>query len=110
MILKPEINMHNATSLLEYLKVLDVFLQNHIFTEIVMNKPHEVITQSHEGWTYHNMPLVDYDYCFNLAKLIASYSKQKLDAKGADCNTPCNKTEAYVDNDTATFKHTNNLT
>jgi type IV secretion system protein VirB11 len=81
MILNPEINNHNATSLLEYLKTLDVFLQNHIFTEIVMNKPHEVITQSHEGWTYHDMPLVDYDYCFNLAKLIASYSKQKLDAQ-----------------------------
>ena len=79
MILKPEINTHNATSLLEYLKVLDVFLKNDSFTEIVINQPHEVITQAHDGWIYHQMPLVDYEYCFNLAKLIASYSKQKLD-------------------------------
>jgi type IV secretion system protein VirB11 len=79
MILKSEINTHNATSLLEYLKILDVFLHNHDYTEIVINQPYEVITQSHEGWTYHDMPLVDYEYCFNLAKLIASYSKQKLD-------------------------------
>lgn len=77
--LKSQSNPPNATSLLEYLKVLDIFLHNHDYTEIVINHPHEVITQSHHGWIYHQMPLVDYDYCFNLAKLIASYSKQKLD-------------------------------
>jgi type IV secretion system protein VirB11 len=81
MILNLEINNHNATSLLEYLKILDPFLKNDSYTEIVINQPYEVITQTHEGWTYHDMPLVDYEYCFNLAKLIASYSKQKLDAQ-----------------------------
>lgn len=70
-----------AVSLLEYLAVLRPFLDNSDNTEIVVNKPGEVITESSEGWTYYSVPELDYSCCMRLAKLTATYSGQSLDAR-----------------------------
>lgn len=78
---KSEINPDYATSLLAYLHHLEPFLSNPDYTEIVINQPHEVITETAEGWIYHHMAEIDYAYCFNLAQLIASDTKQRLDAQ-----------------------------
>ncbi|HCG6545383.1 TPA: P-type DNA transfer ATPase VirB11 [Vibrio parahaemolyticus] len=73
---------HNkATSLLEYLSVLQPFLDDPDNTEIVINKPGEVITESRKGWTYFDVPELTFSKCFNLAKLTATYSGQSLDER-----------------------------
>ncbi|KOY43832.1 MULTISPECIES: P-type DNA transfer ATPase VirB11 [Vibrio harveyi group] len=73
---------HNkATSLLEYLSVLQPFLDDPDNTEIVINKPGEVITESRKGWTYHDVPDLTFDKCVRLAKLTATYSGQSLDER-----------------------------
>lgn len=68
-----------AVSLLEYLRVLQPFLEDAENTEIVVNKPGEVITESRKGWTFHDVPELDYSCCDRLAKLTATYSGQSLD-------------------------------
>ena len=69
----------NPVSLLENLQIIKPFLENTDNTEIVINKPGEVITESSEGWKYHNVPELDYRVCMDLAKLTATYTKQSLD-------------------------------
>lgn len=68
-----------ASSLLEYLKVLQPFLDDAENTEIVINKPQQVITESVDGWKYFDVPELTAAHCQNLAKLMATYSGQKLD-------------------------------
>lgn len=74
-------NDSRATSLLEYLKVLQPFLEDSENTEIVVNKPGEVITESRKGWTFYDVPALDFACCERLAKLTATYSQQSLDAR-----------------------------
>lgn len=70
-----------AVSLLEYLRVLQPYLDDADNTEIVVNKPGEVITESRKGWTYYDVPKLDLACCERLAKLTATYSGQSLDEK-----------------------------
>jgi type IV secretion system protein VirB11 len=72
------INSH-ATSLLEYLRVLQPFLDNSENTEIVINKPGQVLTESRAGWTRHDVPDLTFSVCKQIAKLTATWSKQSLD-------------------------------
>lgn len=75
-----EHNDHNAVSLLAYLQVLQPFLEDTDNTEIVINKPGQVITESPTGWTYYEVPELTLAACERIAKLTATYSKQSLDA------------------------------
>ena len=70
-----------AISLLEYLKVLRPFLDDPANTEIVINKPYEVITESRAGWNYHLVEGLSLEACENIAKLTATYSGQSLDER-----------------------------
>ncbi|WP_198266671.1 P-type DNA transfer ATPase VirB11 [sulfur-oxidizing endosymbiont of Gigantopelta aegis] len=68
-------------SLVENLKILDHFLSDKENTEIVINKPHEVITESRNGWKYHHVPDLNFNKCMDIAKLTATYTKQSLDER-----------------------------
>ncbi|GGO83769.1 P-type DNA transfer ATPase VirB11 [Marinobacterium nitratireducens] len=70
-----------GVSLLEYLSALQPFLDDVDNTEIVVNKPGEVITESRNGWTYHPVAALDLACCERLAKLVATYSGQSLEAR-----------------------------
>lgn len=70
---------NSAGPLLEYLAVLRPFLDDPQNTEICINKPGEVLTEGRRGWTIHNTPEMTFDRCLQLAKLIATFSQQKLD-------------------------------
>jgi type IV secretion system protein VirB11 len=73
------INSSQATSLLEYLRVLQPFLENHENTEIVINKPGQILTESRAGWACHDVPDLTFTVCKQIAKLTATWSKQSLD-------------------------------
>lgn len=57
---------------------LKPFLSNLDNTEIVVNKPGEVITLSKGQWRYHVVPELTYSKCLDIAKLAATFSKQKI--------------------------------
>ena len=69
-----------AIALFEHLKLLTPYLQQNCVTELVINKPNELITESQQGWQQYQDESITLEYCQRLAKLIATYSGQKLDA------------------------------
>ncbi len=74
------INDCRAIALVEHLKLLQRFLSIKGVTEVVINRPHEIQVETHQGWNVHPAPDVSFEYCQRLAKLIATYSGQKLDS------------------------------
>lgn len=70
-----------AVSLLQYLNCLEPFLNNKENTEIIINKPKEVITESKGQWHYFHVPELTFETCLHIAKLTATFTKQSLDAK-----------------------------
>lgn len=70
-----------GSSLLEYLRVLQPFLNEDGVTEVVVNKPGEVITEGRKGWQFHNVPKLDFAACADISKLTATYSGQSFDER-----------------------------
>ncbi|WP_419616904.1 P-type DNA transfer ATPase VirB11, partial [Thiolapillus sp.] len=75
------LNLQTDTSgpLRENLQILSAFLDNAENTEICINAPGVVFTESRKGWKRHELPELTLEKCRHLAKYIASYSGQKLD-------------------------------
>ena len=73
-------NDGRSLALMAYLKMLDKFLTMKSVTEIVINQPKQVMTETAQGWQQHTVDALNFDYCQHLAKLIATYSGQKLDS------------------------------
>ncbi|MBM7070611.1 P-type DNA transfer ATPase VirB11 [Shewanella sp. 202IG2-18] len=69
-----------AVALLEHLKLLTPLLAQDGVTELVINQPCQVLTESAQGWQQVTDDAITLEYCQRLAKLIATYSGQKLDA------------------------------
>lgn len=65
-------------ALVEYLRILKPFFDENDNTEIVINKPGEVITESVHGWQHHDLPKLTYEACYDIAKLTATFSGQSL--------------------------------
>ncbi len=74
------INDCRAIALIEHLKQLQRFILMNGVTEVVINHPQEIQVETHQGWSIHPAPNISFEYCQRLAKLIATYSGQKLDA------------------------------
>ena len=76
MILK---QFNNGAVLLENLKIIQPFLDDDRNTEIIINRPGELITES-DKWTFHALSELTLERCMDIATLIASYSRQRLDS------------------------------
>lgn len=76
-----ELGPDNSLALRQFLRPLDKFFKDDNITEICINRPREVWTETDSGWTRHELPNFDFNQCKQLATLIATYSKQKVDAQ-----------------------------
>ncbi|RLV57910.1 P-type DNA transfer ATPase VirB11 [Parashewanella curva] len=74
------IEPNRAVALYEHLNVLNIYLYPPQITEVVINKPLQVLTERESGWKQHKVKSLTLEYCKRLSKLIATYSGQKLDA------------------------------
>jgi type IV secretion system protein VirB11 len=64
----------NADTTLRYrLKPLERFLQDESVTEIAVNRPGEIWTESHGGWMKHDAPNMTYDDALRLGTAAASF-------------------------------------
>ena len=63
------------------LKPLQPFLDDPQWTEICINRPQEVFTENRQGWVQHVVPEITQQWCLALAKLIANYNAQTIDAQ-----------------------------
>lgn len=71
---------HELTTLELHLGPLRAFLDDRTLTEIVINRPGQVMTEGPNGWTSHEVSDVSFQWCHELAKLIANDTKQSIDA------------------------------
>jgi len=68
-------------ALLEYMAPLQPFLSDPDVTEICVNRPGELFTESRHGWRRYDCPGMNYFTCEQLGQLTANFSSQKLDAE-----------------------------
>lgn len=69
---------NDAAALRQYLSPLRAFLDDSSVTEICINRPGEVFTESFKGWRRHECQALDFLHCKQLATLTATYSKQRI--------------------------------
>lgn len=67
------------TSLQLKLRVLRPILDDPRVTEICFNRPGEVFVQTYDGWSCRPFPVADFEWCRDLAKLVGSATKQRVD-------------------------------
>lgn len=65
-------------SLMKQLRIIDEHLSDTKNTELCINRPHELWTETSEGWTRHLIEDITYNWCLNLAKLIANRTEQSM--------------------------------
>ena len=68
----------SSEMLAEYLAPLRAFLDQPDLTEVCINRPREVWTEAHDGWHRHEVPLLSFQHCRQLATLIASYNGKSI--------------------------------
>lgn len=73
--------MSGLESILYQIKELGEFLDDEQWTEICINKPNEIITEGKGGWTVHEREYASFEWCYNLAKLLANVMVVSLSAE-----------------------------
>jgi type IV secretion system protein VirB11 len=68
------------TSLALTLGPLRQFLQEPQITEICVNRPGSIFLETNIGWQFETLPELDLDWCSRFAKLVANYTRQRVDA------------------------------
>ena len=66
------------TALREALAVLEPFLRDAGVTEVCVNRPGEVFTETAFGWGRHEVPAISSHWCRKLAQLTATFSAQRI--------------------------------
>ncbi len=69
----------NASALCLTLRALEPLLSDSEVTEVCINRPQEVFIETRSGWTREPLPFASYDWCLRLAKLVANFTRQRID-------------------------------
>ncbi len=70
-----------AAPLVEMLRPIQHLLDDPSVTEICINKPGEVLTESDKGWKKYDLDVIRFDWCSQVAKLAASFTNQSLSSE-----------------------------
>lgn len=74
-------HIQSTEMLNEYLAPLNAYIQDDTLTEVCINRPREVWTESRAGWIYHEAPELTFHHCRQLATLIASANGKSISAE-----------------------------
>jgi type IV secretion system protein VirB11 len=69
-----------ASALELTLRGLRRFLDDPEVTELCINRPGGIYLESARGWQYEPVPELDLDWCGRFAKLVANFTRQRIDA------------------------------
>jgi type IV secretion system protein VirB11 len=61
------------------LRPLAPWLSDGSITELCINRPREAFVESRAGWKQVPLPFADFEWCRRLAKLVANYTRQRVD-------------------------------
>lgn len=65
-------------SILYQLREIDRFMSDPALNEICINKPGQVITEGNSSWQIHDCPVITYQWCYDLGKLVANHMSVSL--------------------------------
>jgi type IV secretion system protein VirB11 len=71
----------SSSSLDLTLKPLRVYLDRPEVTELCVNRPGEIFLETDKGWEQIEAPFADFEWCLRLARLIAHYTRQRVDTE-----------------------------
>lgn len=74
----PSVEVSSTPMLDEYMHPLSPYLSRADLTEVSINRPGEIWTESGEGWHRHDAPAVTFRHCLHLATLIATANSKKI--------------------------------
>lgn len=74
-------SLEKAAALNHYLVPLQPFFDDAEVTEICINRPGEVFTESRAGWKQYEVKELTMPYCEQLARLMATFSNQQVGEK-----------------------------
>jgi len=63
-----------------FLEPLRPLLSDQEVTEICINRPGEAYVERHAGWSHERLAFATYEWGVSLAKLVANYTKQRVNA------------------------------
>ena len=66
------------SSLTQYLTGLRPLLDDPSLTELCINRPHEAFLETASGWERRELPFASYDWCAQVARLIAASTHQRV--------------------------------
>jgi len=61
------------------LRALRPVLSDPTVTELCINAPGHAFLETHQGWAPLNLPFADFHWCQRLAKLVAHFTRQRID-------------------------------
>ncbi len=68
-----------ASSLELTLRPLRPWLGEAGVTELCINRPQELFIETRSGWRCESLPAADFEWCRRLARLIANWTRQRID-------------------------------
>ena len=68
-----------ASALELTLRALRPILANPEVTELCINAPGEAFIETRAGWAREPLAFADFEWCLRLAKLVANYTRQRID-------------------------------
>lgn len=82
------LNFNNSTVLRGLLQEAGIqqFLDNDNLTEIVINRPREIWTESSEGWQKHEMPDLDFGTLKKMVNVFAIYNNLEISEANPICS------------------------
>lgn len=61
------------------LRALRPLLDDPKLTELCINQPGEAFIETRSGWRRESLPFADFEWCRRLAKLVANYTRQRIE-------------------------------
>src|SRR2546429_813284 len=68
-----------ASALELTLRAMRPYLTRSDVTELCVNEPGVAYLETREGWRRESIPFASFDWCRNLAKLVANSTRQRID-------------------------------
>jgi type IV secretion system protein VirB11 len=75
----PSVDSAPTSSLELNLRCLRPILSDPDVTELCINRPREAFVETRRGWERRELPFADFDWCKRLAKLLANFTRQRVD-------------------------------
>src|SRR4051794_34720702 len=69
----------NVSALCLTLRALEPILADPQVTEVCINRPQEAFVETSSGWRRESLPFANFDWCRRLAKLVANWTRQRID-------------------------------